>query len=839
MGTINSCQPEFDIKNTIKEIKSTTNYFLKNKKHINSDNNSHLIRKRMNKSKEENIKNKPFLKNEKNNSRVKNSSKVLKTKFIESSILYQKNSSNKIITNSLNSIATNNNSKNIINNKRINTIDNTKNLTGSEEDTIVNQNSIDYLNNFDVKNFKYNKMLNLKQKYFENNNNKKKCSNTKNQIINIINEENEDLNLSKIYDPKNKSKRNKRLLIFSSESQPFLSQNSQSTYYNDNKSMKYNRSKINKKFSSNFSPKTANINYQNNQNKIYKKSSCFNLKTNLISTKAFHQSKSIYKKIKKNKKTIKLNLDEKDINEKEIFNHHIFFSEISPLYKCPSYKNENNLLKNLEKTRKKQEKEITLLKQKVNNLCNIIEDNKNFKEKEIIQKDKLISYLQKEKIKNENIIKKLKTQLKKEKIKSYNDKNDKNIINKNIYKNYTKINKFSTNNINNYNLNVKERNIKFKSEYFSDIKNKTEIFKHIIYEKKNHKSSDNTKKKILRKSIPIKVNIDLTNPINNPLMQYKNDNYEKNKFFTKEISNYSNKILNNNEKEVENIYYNRFIRNKSDFAEKFKGLNIKNSNENLNNIIYVPKKSKLSQKFFLSKTNKDERNKKKSNNNSLSIINKNKEIKNENKEIQNDIIKETLSLTGTNYLNESLNNIEDITMNLNLTPIVKNYSKNIIQSIEDFSLFDLFEVKNNSIKKYNSTQKQNFIYKNKLKLDVIDIIHRNKKYSLSPKTYRTNKHNKQNYYYARDYLNIWNIFFNIFDKDINIKINKNTLLSQSFQSLIDKIKSNKELSEKINFILENKDKIIFESNNIILDINKSLEENKLNNFSKINIVISK
>jgi hypothetical protein len=109
MGTINSCQPEFDIKNNIKEIKSTTNCFLKNKKHINSDNNSHLIRKRMNKSKEENIKNKPFLKNEKNNSRVKNSSKVLKTKFIESSILYQKNSSNKIITNSLNSIATNNN----------------------------------------------------------------------------------------------------------------------------------------------------------------------------------------------------------------------------------------------------------------------------------------------------------------------------------------------------------------------------------------------------------------------------------------------------------------------------------------------------------------------------------------------------------------------------------------------------------------------------------------------------------------------------------------------------------------------------------------------------------
>ena len=178
-------------------------------------------------------------------------------------------------------------------------------------------------------------------------------------------------------------------------------------------------------------------------------------------------------------------------------------------------------------------------------------------------------------------------------------------------------------------------------------------------------------------------------------------------------------------------------------------------------------------------------------------------------------------------------------MNLNLTPIVKNYSKNIIQSIEDFSLFDLFKVKNNSIKKFNSTQKQNFIYKNKLKLDVIDIIHRNKKYSLSPKTYRTNKHNKQNYYYARDYLNIWNIFFNIFDKDINIKINKNTLLSQSFQSLIDKIKSNKELSEKINFLLENKDKIIFESNNIILDINKSLEESKLNNFSKINIVISK
>ena len=841
MGTITSCQTEFDGKHSNKEINSTADYTLKNKISLHLENKIKLKEKRINKSKEDNIKNKfnkKLLQNKNNNSRIKYLSKALKSKFIESSISYQKNSSNKI-TNSNISLTTNNNSKNIINNKRINTFDNTKNITGSDEDTIVNQNSIDYLINLDVNNSKYNnKMLNLKKKYFENN--QIKSNKKKNQIINIINEENEDINLSKIYDSKfkNKNKRNKKKFMFASESQPIFFINNQSKFHKETKNIKYNRNKIKKNLSPNFSPQTTIVKYPNNNTKIYKKSSCFNLKANMMSPKVL-QNKPIFKKIKKNKKKIKLDSDENNgsnkNNKEENLNQKYFFSQLSPLRRSPSLKNENDLLKNFEITKKKHEKEISLLKKKVNNLCNIIEDNKNLKEKEIMQKDKLISYLQNEKIKNENTIKKLKTQLKKEKLKSNKEEKEKNNINKNIYTNYTKINKYSTNNINKYNLNIKERNIKFKNECFSDIKNKTEIFKHLIYEKKNYKSTENCKQKVLRKSIPIKVNIDLTNK---PLTQFKNDTYEikkKETFFIKEIFDYNNKILNNNLKEEEeNIYYKRFTRNKSDFNEKFKRLNIKNLNENLNNIVYIPKKSKMTTKFFLTTTNKEERNKIKYNNNSLPRNNKNKEIRNENKELQNDIIKETLSFTGTNYLNESLNNLEDITMNLNLTPIAKNYSKNLIQSIEDFSLYDLIKGKNNSCKNLFNTERKKLIYRNKL--DLIDIIHRNKKYSLSPPSY---KNNEQNYFYAKDYCNMWSIIFNIFEKNIVVKINKDTLLWQAFQSLANKMVGNKELTQKINFLLENKDKIAFLFNNNILDKNKSLEENKINNNSRINIIFIK
>ena len=67
-------------------------------------------------------------------------------------------------------------------------------------------------------------------------------------------------------------------------------------------------------------------------------------------------------------------------------------------------------------------------------------------------------------------------------------------------------------------------------------------------------------------------------------------------------------------------------------------------------------------------------------------------------------------------------------MNLNLSPIVKNYSKNIIQSIEDISCDDIF--KDNNIN--NNTEKPTFIYKNKLKLNLMNMGYKTKIGSLSP-----------------------------------------------------------------------------------------------------------
>ena len=191
-------------------------------------------------------------------------------------------------------------------------------------------------------------------------------------------------------------------------------------------------------------------------------------------------------------------------------------------------------------------------------------------------------------------------------------------------------------------------------------------------------------------------------------------------------------------------------------------------------------------------------------------------------------------------------------MSLNLSPIIKNYSKNIIQTIEDNSMYDLF--KNNNInniniyndnnKNYNHTLKQNFIYKNKLKFNIIDIGYKNnnnnKISSLSPTTRKNSEiiYNKQkNYYYARDHFNKWNISFIISEVKIEILINKDSLLSEAITTIINSIKGNESLYHKLNFIFENKEKINFLSDNIVLDKNKTLEENKLNNHSKIFVVL--
>ena len=400
MGNITPHQLIYE-KSPKNEINSTSSYDFKVKMPLN--NKIKLKEYKLN-----NIK-KDINLNKMKKKQLKNvSPKIItpKTKLLESYFSFQKNTSNKNKTNSCNSFTTNNNSKNINYNKRINTTDNTKNITISEEDTIINPNSIDNLNKFDIKNYKYNRHTKLKKKYLSNN----RLINPKSQKINFINEENEDIiNLNKLYYGKYKNKRKKNFYLFSSDSDS-VNSNQKNSFNKNSRNINKKMNNIRNFYYSNLSPHIG-------ARPIYKKASCFDLKSNINTEKISQVKKQIYKKIKK-EKIVKLNLEGKESNNfynKEKFDkkHNYNFSENITLNKSPYYKNENIIIKNLEITKNNQQKEIILLKKKVNSLCNIIEDNKNYKDNVIKKKDKLISYLQKEKIKNENIIKKLKTELKK------------------------------------------------------------------------------------------------------------------------------------------------------------------------------------------------------------------------------------------------------------------------------------------------------------------------------------------------------------------------------------------------------------------------------------------
>lgn len=841
MGTITSCEPNFEIKSPRKEINSAKNFLLNNKmpknkkinlreKKVNSKTQDKCLRNKINKKIFNNNN------NDNNNARIKDSSKL---KFIESNNTAKKGSPNKYKTNSYNSFTTNYNSRNINNNKRMNTDDNTKNITISEEETITNQNTVDYLNNLNLKNKNnnYNNLITLKKQYFSRN----KITNSKNQMINIIDEENEDIiNSSKMIEVKDKLFKNKRknnLYLLSSDSESL-----KSLYQYTFNKINYNKSKKNNKLRNVYSSNFLN---QLDNKQIYKKATCFNMISKINTNTGKNMEKiPIFKIIKKNKKVSKLDLDDNNFNNNEEGdgylnqNNHYFFSEINKMNKCPSYKNENKIIKKLEMTKKCQEKEIILLKKKVKSLCNIIEDNNNFKENIIKKKDKLIYNLQKEKIKNENIIKKLKTQLK------YKDKNEIN-INKEIIKNYTKIQK-------------KNKKDTFKTENISYNNENVEIFKNLIYEKKKRKDSNSIKKKILRNSIPIKINIDLTIP-NKPLTKYKNGTYEmKNKFedFSKEKNN-QNLVTNYNLNSVkladEKRYSKEISRNKSDFNEQFNTLKVNNFLESkkyiLDNLIYVPKNSKLSKQFVFHGYSREGRlGKSKSITNINPLIskfnNKNKEIRNENIEYTIDNSnKETISLNGTNNLNDSLIKKEDASMNLNLSPIIKNYSKNILQSIEDTSIDDFLKTKTsnqnvfNIINNQNNNENLNYIYENKLKLDYVDI---GQRAHVSPKMRQNNDQNinqQKKYFYAKEYFNKWNITFIILNEKVEIILNKNELLSNAVETIISKIKENKTLYKKFDFIIDNKDNLIFLSNSIILNKEKSLEENNLSNHSKIFVIL--
>ena len=776
MGTVSQCESKFNINSSGNEINSKKKFIIH--RQIATDNISNI---KNNKSYEY------FLKN-------KNAFNNLSPKIKGISDSYNKNSSNKNKTSSYISLTTNNNFKSKINSKRINTSDNTKHITItiSDEETIDNQNSIDFSNSFELNNLKYNKIINLKKKFVT-----KKEVRKRNLNINIINEENEE-ELTKKNNTKktdvNKINKNKELFLFSYDSESLL----------------IKKDKLNNIYYSNLSPQlTINKYYYNKQKDSNKKTSNISSKSNLISTQKKQPQKTIYKKIRKNKKIVKLNLDENIIND-NLEDNNYYLSGFNPVHKCPSYKNENKIIKKLKMTKKNQENQIKSLKNKVNNLYNIIENNK-------IKESKLISDLKKEKIKNENIIRKLKIELIKEK----------NEIQYNIYKKYTNEKKLSNNN----SLMVKGNINHLKTDFYINCnkkEQKNEIIPNIIYCKKYRKNSDFLKHTILRKKIPIKINIDL----------FDNDS-EKNIKIINTDSNVNNKKHNNYLKN-ENKIYVRLKQNKSDFEENKDKINNerKNNNDKFNNLVYVPKKSNISKKFVIfgnkrrskSITNPNDIKIKLKNNNNINnnMIDEKKDIKKKNLE--------TLSLTDTNFIYESLNKKGEISMNLNLSPIIKKNSKKKIQSIEESPISDLFKTK--KIIDNNNMDKQNFIYKNKLKFEINDTGHKNnKKSSLSPQEKNSNK--QKNYFYSRNCPNLLKISFIFLQEKIDLILNQNNSFPQIIKELINKINENKTKYQKFSLIHENKDKLIFIYNNIMLDKNKSLEENNVSNNSIIFIFLGK
>lgn len=848
MGTVSICEPKIEQKNS-QNAKESIKYIIKRQKPIN---------KIISLKKENNIQfnNDNKIKFNNYSPKVKD---ILKSKIFEPSQSLTKNSSNKCKTNSYNSYTlttTNNNSKNIMTNNKIITNDNNTKKTITEEETINNPDSIDYSNNTKLNNSKCNK-LKLNDSIKITKEKKKRMKKTK--MFNIINKENEDIfTKSRNYKGHYKDQKNKikNFSLFSPEI---------NSLHNSIKPIIPNKNII---YFSNFSSKrTLKKSNNNSQNKISKKSFHSQVKSGLTYTQnSLHKKTSSDIKCENNlmnkrNKKMRISLDDKFMNKnnKNKKYKRYFISEFNSFYsvrKCESYKNENNIIKKLRITKMNQENEIKLLKMKVNSLCNMIEDHKYIKENELKKKDKLILDLQKEKIKNEKEIKKLKTQLKKER-KSQKNKN--NINNKYEIK---KLNIRNNKNNRSFkrNGNIAHLNTEYTSNKIKE-KNK-DAFNNIIYHKKSKIISDNMKQKIFKKNSPINLRKNIGSYIRRSLGQSE---YEKDIIKYKDtyfIKGYNSEIKN------ENQFLTGLNQNKSYFDKEIGNVNVNNLMDNkiVNNIVYIPKRSKLSQKCVLFWNNKKRQlGKSKSTTNKYDMVlkfnelnkEKNDQIKNSNKnniileENYGKVIKrnetnlnnntESISLNGTNKFKDSINKNEEITMNLDFSPIIEDNSNNKILANDDTSIYDLFLL-NNNININANYHSENNSPKNKNKLNISQ---KSKNKTPSPIANRAKKLSDQNLI-LKNIIRKVNYYINnedklklsfIFGKDkIDFICKKNILFFNAINYLFIKIKENDFLNQKFGHMLEYSKKLYFISNDIILDKNKTLEENNLNNHAKIFVI---
>ena len=846
MGTVSICEPKIERNNSQNE-KESIKYVIKRQKPIN----------KISLKKENNIQfnNDDKIKFKKYSPKVKD---VLKSKIFEPSQPNTKNSSNKCKTTSYNSYTlttTNNNSKNIISNNKIIINDNNTKKTITEEETINNPDSIDYSNNTKLNNSEYNK-LKLNDNIQITKEKKKRMKNRK--MINIINEENEEFLTTSSNYKKYYKEQEKKIENFSPFSPEINSLHNSVKPIIQNKNITY--------FSNISSKGTLKKSNNNSQNKINIKSIHSQVKSGLTFTQnSLHKKKTSSDKkyennlVNKKNKKMRISLDDKFMNKnnknKKYKKYSMSdFNSFHNVRKCESYKNENNIIKKLRITKMNQENEIKLLKMKVNSLCNIIEDHKYIKENELKRKDKLIFDLQKAKIKNEKEIKNLKIQLKKERI------NQKNYINNQYAMKKLNI----RNNKNNRSFKRKGNIAHLNTEYTSNKKKEKnkDAFINIIYHKKSKMISDNLKQRIFKKNSPINLrkNKDTyirrsfgQNGYEKDIIKYKDTNF---------IKGY------NSENKNENQFLIALNQNNSFFDKEIRNVKLNNFMDNkiVNNIVYIPKRSNLSQKCVLFWNNKKRqlgKSKSTTNKNDMVLkfneLNKenNNEIKNSNK---NDIIleenfekvikknetnlynkTESISLNGTNKFKDSINKDEEITMNLDFSPIIEDNSNNKIVANDDNSIYDLFLL-NNNINFNSNYHSENNSPKN---INKLNISQKSKNKTPSPIPNRAKKLSDQNLI-LKNIIRKVNYYINnddkfklsfVFGKDkIDFICKKNILFFNVINSLFIKIKENEFLKKKFGHMLEYSKKLYFISNDIILDKNKTLEENNLNNHAKIFVI---
>jgi hypothetical protein len=401
------------------------------------------------------------------------------------------------------------------------------------------------------------------------------------------------------------------------------------------------------------------------------------------------------------------------------------------------------------------------------------------------------------------------------------------------------------------------------TEYTSNKKQEKnkDAFTNIIYHKKTKMISNNKNQIIFKKNSPINLRNNRASLIRRSFDQNKCENIIKYKD--------TNFIKGCN---LENKNENQFLigsnKNKSYFDKQISNVNIHNliDNKILNNIVYIPKRSKLSQKYLLFWNNKKSqlgKSKSTTNRNDMVLkfneINKknNDEIKHSNK---NDIIleenfgkiikrkgtnlnnkTESLSLNGTNKFKDSINKNEEVTMNLDFSPIIEDNSNNKIVTNDDNSICDLFLL-NNNINSNANYHSENNSPKNKNKLNISQ---KSKNKTPSPIPNRTKKLRDQNLI-LKNIIRKVNYYINyedklkltfIFGKDkIDFICKKDILFFHVINALFTKIRENDFLNKKFRQMLEYNKKLYFISNEIILDKNKTVEENNLNNHAKIFVI---